>query len=65
MRYKPCWTGDVCINGNCLVANAEELTERGIPVPKNCKECYDRTDNCKDCYHNGGILCLVNSDLYE
>lgn len=37
MNYKSCWCGDVCINGNCPIANAEELTDRSIPVPKTVK----------------------------
>lgn len=59
MNYKSWWCGDVCINGNCPIANAEELTDRSIPVPKNCKECYERTDDCKDCYHYCDGLCTV------
>lgn len=65
MNYKSCWCGAVCINGNCPIANAEDLEDRCISVPKNCEECYERTDDCKDCYHNCDGLCTVTKTYID
>lgn len=42
------YVGVACINGTCPKANGEEYMERGIPLPKDCEECF-YNEGCKDC----------------
>ena len=44
----PQYVGVACVDGTCPIANREEYEERGIPVAKDCQECF-YYEGCSDC----------------
>lgn len=58
MKKCPKYVGIQCVNGGCPIALREEYEERGIPVPKSCKDCYEYK-GCQDCGLAGTEHCTA------
>lgn len=50
------YTGAACVDGTCPKARREEYEERGMDVPKFCKDCWYNL-GCEDCAFDGTQYC--------
>ena len=50
------YVGVACVDGSCPMALSEEYEERGMDVPKSCKDCW-RYKGCEDCALSGTEYC--------
>ena len=50
------YVGVACVNGSCPMANREEYEEWGIPIVRECGQCY-YYKGCEDCALAGTEHC--------
>ena len=55
------YVGVTCVNGNCPLAFSDEYAERGIPLPRDCVDCY-YNKGCEDCALSGTEYCDYGED---
>ena len=52
----PGYVGVSCVDGSCPKARLEDYEERGMNVPKSCKDCWYNF-GCEDCAFDGTQYC--------